>query len=143
MELSQGWDLHYEIEKRLKPLMPPLDRAFAALQGDLSERGLLDETLVVWMGEFGRAPLIEKGGGRGHWGKCYSVVMAGGGVRGGLVHGKSDRKAAEPAESPVGPADLVTTVYHQLGIDVDTEIPDYTGRPLRLCQGTVLQGILK
>jgi hypothetical protein len=142
-EVSQGWDLHYEIEKRIKPLMPPLDRAFTALLEDLSERGLLDETLVVWMGEFGRAPLIEKGGGRGHWGKCYSVVMAGGGVRGGMVYGKSDRKAAEPAESPVGPADLVTTIYHSLGIDIDTEIPDYTGRPLRLCQGTVIQGVLK
>jgi hypothetical protein len=138
-DVSQGWDLHYEIHKRLKPLISPLDRAFSALLEDLSDRGLLDETLVVWMGEFGRAPRIEPGGGRGHWGKCYSVLFAGGGIRGGQVHGRSDRQAAEPADLPVSPADLVTTIYQALGISADTELIDVQGRPLRLCQGEVIR----
>jgi hypothetical protein len=141
-DVSQGWDLHYEIDKRLKPLMPPLDAGFSALLADLSELGLLDETLVVWMGEFGRAPLIEPGGGRGHWGRCSSVVMAGGGIRGGRVYGSSDRRAAEPSERPVTMADVVTTIYHCLGIGMDTELPDGTGRSVRLCQGEVIRGLL-
>ena len=87
------------------------------------------------------APRIEAGGGRGHWGKVYSVVMAGGGIRGGQVYGKSDRQAAEPAESPVSPADIVTTLYGCLGISANTELPDILGRPLRLCQGNVIQGL--
>jgi hypothetical protein len=140
-EFPGGWDLHYNSYKGLKVLMPPLDKAFSALLEDLAERGLLDDTLVVWMGEFGRAPKIEDKGGRGHWGKCYSVVMAGGGVRGGQVIGKSDRHAANPAENPVGPADVVTTIYHCLGIKTDTELADQFGRPLRLCQGEVIKGL--
>jgi len=141
-EVNQGWDLHYESYTKLKKLMPPLDRAWAALLGDLSERGMLDDTLVVWMGEFGRAPRIEEKGGRGHWGRCYSVVMAGGGIKGGVVHGKSDRQAANPVENAVGPADIVATIYHCLGISTDTELTDMLGRPLRLCQGEVIHGVL-
>jgi hypothetical protein len=141
-EVPGGWDLHYKNRERLPPLAAPLDRAFSALLDDLSARGLLDETLVVWMGEFGRAPLIEKDGGRGHWGRCYSVVLAGAGVHAGMVHGRSDRRAANPVEGALSPQDVVTTIYHCLGIAADTELTDTLGRPLRLCQGKVIQGVL-
>ncbi len=119
-----------------------MDLAFSALLDDLSQRGLLDETLVVWMGEFGRAPRIEEKGGRGHWGRCYSVVMAGAGIRGGQVYGKSDSQAAVPVENPVSPGDVVATIYHCLGIDPTGELIDQLGRPLRMCQGDPIRGIL-
>jgi hypothetical protein len=139
--VNQGWDLHYENKQKLPKLMPSLDQGFSALLDDLSERGMLDDTLVVWMGEFGRAPRIEDKGGRGHWARVYSVVVAGGGVPPGQVFGKSDRHAAFPAENPVTPMDLVTSIYHNLGIPLDTEVRDYLGRPLRLCQGEVIKGL--
>jgi hypothetical protein len=141
-EVPGGWDLHYRNRERLPPLAGPLDRAFSALLDDLSTRGLLDETLVVWMGEFGRAPLIEREGGRGHWGRCYSVVLAGGGSNAGMVHGRSDRRAAYPSDGDVSPQDLVTTIYHCLGIAADTELTDALGRPHRLCQGKVIQSVV-
>lgn len=133
-----NWDTHYEETKHLKVLLPPTDRAFSALLEDLQSRGLLDETLVVWMGEFGRAPRLEDKGGRGHWGRCYSVVFAGGGVKGGQVLGKSDRFAAYPAANPVSPADLVATIYHALGIENDIEANDPQGRPVKLCLGSAI-----
>lgn len=141
-EVPGGWDLHYKNRERLPPLAAPLDRAFSALLDDLSSRGLLDETLVVWMGEFGRAPLIEKDGGRGHWARCYSVVLAGAGVNSGMVYGRSDRHAAYPIDNAVSPQDVVTTIYHCLGIAADTELTDTLGRPYRLCQGKAIQGVL-
>jgi hypothetical protein len=141
-EVPGGWDLHYRNAKYLPVLAPQLDAGFSALLDDLSARGRLDDTLVVWMGEFGRAPLIEREGGRGHWGRCYSVVLAGAGIRPGIVHGRSDRRAAYPVEGAVSPQDLVTTIYHCLGIDTDTELTDALGRPLKLCQGTPIQGVL-
>jgi hypothetical protein len=141
-EVPGGWDLHYRNAQYLPVLSPHLDVGFSALLDDLSARGLLDETLVVWMGEFGRAPLIEREGGRGHWGRCYSVVLAGAGIKPGIVHGRSDRRAAYPVEGAVSPQDLVTTIYHCLGIDTNTELTDAFGRPLKLCQGTPIQGVL-
>ncbi len=141
-EVPGGWDLHYRNAERLPPLAGPLDRAFSALLDDLEARGLLDDTLVVWMGEFGRAPLIEREGGRGHWGRCYSVVLAGAGINAGMVHGRSDRRAAYPVDGAVSPQDLVTTIYHCLGIGIDTELTDAFGRPLRLCQGEVIPSVL-
>jgi hypothetical protein len=141
-EVPGGWDLHYKNKERLPPLAGPLDRAFSALLDDLTLRGLLDETLVVWMGEFGRAPLIEREGGRGHWARCYSVVLAGAGINAGMVHGRSDRRAAYPLEGAVTPQDVVTTIYHCLGIGLDTELTDAFGRPYRLCQGSVIQSVL-
>ena len=141
-EVPGGWDLHYRNRERLPVLAAPLDRAFSALLDDLHARGLLDETLVVWMGEFGRAPLIEREGGRGHWGRCYSVVLAGGGIRPGIVHGRSDARAAYPIDGAVSPQDLVTTIYHCLGIGRDTELADAQGRPYRLCQGEPIQAVL-
>ncbi len=141
-EVPGGWDLHYRNYQYLPILAPQLDRGFSALLEDLDVRGLLNETLVVWMGEFGRAPLIEREGGRGHWGRCYSVVLAGAGIKPGMVHGRSDRHAAYPVDGAVSPQDLVTTIYHCLGIPIDTELTDALGRPLRLCQGTPIQGVL-
>jgi hypothetical protein len=141
-EVPGGWDLHYRNRERLPPLAAPLDRAFSALLDDLSDRGLLDETLVVWMGEFGRAPLIEREGGRGHWARCYSIVLAGAGINAGMVYGRSDRQAAYPTEGAVTPQDVVTTIYHCLGIAGDTALIDGFGRPLRLCQGKVIGNVL-
>jgi hypothetical protein len=132
------WDTHTDNFNHLKNrLMPPADRAFAALLDDLAARGLLDETLVVWTGEFGRTPRISAGNaGREHWPRCYSAVLAGGGVQGGRVLGASDRLAAYPAHDPVSPDDLGATILHALGIDPATELHDPLGRPLRINQGT-------
>lgn len=132
------WDTHGDNFNRLKnELMPPADRGFATLLDDLESRGLLDETLVVWVGEFGRKPRITTtNAGREHWSRCYSAVLAGGGVRGGIVHGQSDRWAAAPALDPVSPEDLAATMLASLGVDPATEIRDPLGRPLRVCPGT-------
>jgi uncharacterized protein (DUF1501 family) len=142
VDSGRNWDLHYNSYPLLKLLLPPLDQAFSALLDDLAQRGLLDETLVVWMGEFGRAPRIEDKGGRGHWGRCFSIVMAGGGLRGGQVYGKSDSQAAVPAENPVSPGDVVATIYQCLGIDPNSQLIDQLGRPLRVCQGDAIQALL-
>jgi hypothetical protein len=132
------WDTHGDNFHSLKDrLMPPADQGFAALLDDLSARGLLDETLVVWAGEFGRHPRISKANaGREHWPRCYSAVLAGGGVRGGNIIGASDRWAAYPARDPVSPDDLGATILHALGIDPATEVRDPLGRPLRINAGT-------
>jgi len=132
------WDTHGNNWNRLKnDLMPPADRGFAALLDDLDSRGLLDETLVVWAGEFGRAPRINTPAvGREHWSRCYSVALAGGGVQGGQVFGASDRWAAYPSRDPVGPDDLGATILHALGIDPAREVADALGRPLRINNGT-------
>src|SRR5262249_320121 len=104
---NRDWDTHGNNFKDLKDkLLPVADRGVAMLLQDLDSRGLLDETLVVWMGEMGRTPIINKGAGRDHWSFCYSLIMAGGGIRGGMVHGSSDRGAAYPAVNPVSPADI-------------------------------------
>jgi hypothetical protein len=131
------WDTHGNNFNRLKnDLLPPSDRAFAALLDDLDARGLLDSTLVAWVGEFGRAPKITAGNaGREHWPRCYSAVLAGGGVRGGQVFGSSDAHAAFPKSSPVGPADLTATIYHALGIAPDQIVQDRENRPVRLTEG--------
>jgi len=132
------WDTHGDNFNRLKNhLMPPADRGFAALLDDLDARGMLDETLVVWVGEFGRAPKITRANaGREHWPRCYSAALAGGGVRGGQVYGASDRWGAYPSLNPVGPDDLGATILHALGVDPATEIPDPIGRPMRINSGS-------
>jgi hypothetical protein len=100
---------------------------------DLDQRGRLDETPIVWVGEFGRAPRITRANaGREHWPRCDSAVLAGGGVRRGIVYGASDHWAADPTRDPVSPADLGATVLHALGIDPATEVHDSTGRPMRI-----------
>ncbi len=133
------WDTHANNFRDLKDkLLPPFDRGFSALLEDLDGRGLLGETLVVCLGEFGRSPRINGNAGRDHWAACNSVVLAGGGVRGGQVLGASDRTAAYPATAPVSPGDLAATIYHALGIDPHTEVRDALGRPLPLAEGRPL-----
>ncbi len=137
------WDTHGDNFNRLKNhLMPPADRGFAALLDDLASRGLLDETLIVWVGEFGRAPKITAANaGREHWPRCYSAALAGGGIRGGQVYGASDRWGAYPALNPTSPDDIGATILHALGIDPATEIPDPVGRPMRINAGSALTGL--
>jgi hypothetical protein len=138
----QHWDTHKDSFNRLQHhLLPHLDRALTALFDDLHGRGLLDETLVVWCGEFGRTPRLNKQAGRDHWGFCQSVLLAGAGVRGGQVYGSSDASAAYAAESPVSPDDLAATVFHCLGIRLDQELRDAQGRPLPLCTGRPVLGL--
>lgn len=125
-----GWDTHANHLRDTRDwLLPPLNRGFAALLDDLAERGMLDETLVAWTGEFGRTPTINVNGGRDHWGRVYSTVLAGGGVRGGQVIGTSDNLASEPTDEPVPVADFVASIYHALGYDDTTQVVDPLGRP--------------
>jgi len=139
---SNFWDTHGDNFNRLKNhLMPPADRGFAALLDDLADRGLLDQTLVVWVGEFGRTPKVINGSGREHWARCYSAALAGGGVRGGVIHGASDRWAAYPARDPVCPDDLGATILHALGLDPAQEVADALGRPMRINSGTPLRSL--
>ncbi|MDB5313309.1 MAG: hypothetical protein JWO38_7511 [Gemmataceae bacterium] len=133
------WDTHSKNADRLKTaLMPPMDRAYSALLEDLGQRGLLAETLVVWVGEFGRTPKINGAGGRDHWGEVFPAVLAGGGVRGGQVIGASDKIGGHPTDGRVRPEDLTATVFHCLGIPPDAEIRDPLGRPLPVSRGEVI-----
>lgn len=150
--VSVYWDTHNRNFLDLKTrLCPVTDLAFSALLDDLEQRGMLDDTLIVWTGEMGRTPRVGQavvGGagagrdGRDHWGKVFTSVLAGGGIRGGVVHGSSDRYAAEPATNPTPPMDLTATIYHCLGVDPRLEIRDRLGRPLTLCEGQVIEAIL-
>ncbi|HRF00821.1 MAG TPA: DUF1501 domain-containing protein [Pirellulaceae bacterium] len=137
------WDSHARETQRLKEnLGPPFDQAFATLIEDLEERGMLDETLVVAMAEFGRTPKFNAQAGRDHWGNVFSIALAGGGVRGGTVHGASDNQGAFPIEGLVGPADVAATIFHSLGYAPDTEIRDVLDRPLPISRGQVIRSIL-
>jgi hypothetical protein len=137
------WDSHVREAQRLKTaLMPPMDQAYSALLEDLAARGMLEETLVVSMAEFGRTPRFNPAGGRDHWGHVYSVALAGGGVRGGQVYGASDPIGAYPREARVQPQDLTATIFHALGYDPQTEIHDTLGRPLPLSRGEVIRQVL-
>ncbi len=131
-----NWDSHENNFGRLKnDLLPPADQAFSALIEDLDARGLLESTLVVALAEFGRTPLINKSAGRDHWPDCFSVVLAGGGIRGGCVFGASDRLGAHPADDPVTPGDLAATLFWRFGLDPAAELRDLTGRPYALADG--------
>ncbi len=121
--------------------IPPLDRGLSALLADLHDRGLLDETLVVACGEMGRTPRINANQGRDHWGAAQSVLLAGGGIRGGQVHGATDRHAAFVKDNPVRPEDLLATVYHAMGIDPESEIHDREGRPHRASDGKAVTAL--
>lgn len=130
------WDTHADNFNQLRDrLLPPFDLAFSALLDDLARRGMLDETLVVCLGEFGRTPRINPKAGRDHWAACNSVVLAGGGIRGGVVYGASDATAAYPTADLVTPADLAATIYHALGIDPRTELRDPQSQPRPLTTG--------
>jgi hypothetical protein len=136
------WDTHANNFNLLKnSLLPPFDQGFSALLEDLNQRGLLDETLVVCLGEFGRTPRINGQAGRDHWAACNTVVLAGAGIGGGLIHGASDRWAAYPSTAPVSPADIAATIYHALGVDLHTSLVDALGRPLPLCTGSPLTSL--
>jgi hypothetical protein len=138
------WDTHLDNFNRLKNrLVPPMETAFVALLDDLSERGLLDSTLVVWIGDFGRTPKINADAGRDHWPHCYSVVLAGGGIRGGQVVGESDATGGYPVTRAVTPADIHATVFHALGYDVErTFFPALDGRPMPLSTGQPILELL-
>lgn len=131
---SLGGITGYEMLKE-KYCLPPLDRGYSALLDDLSQRGLMDDTLVAMLGEFGRTPKVNKTGGRDHWGSCQSIVFAGGGIRGGQVYGSSDADAAYPKTNPVSPEDALATIYHSLGIPPTSEIHDREHRPHRISDG--------
>jgi uncharacterized protein (DUF1501 family) len=115
--------------------LPITEQTLPTLLLDLEQRGMLDETLVVWMGEFGRTPKINNTGGRDHWPKVFSVVLAGGGLKKGFVYGSSDALAAEPENDPMTVANLATTVYNQLGINADKELMAPGDRPIEICDG--------
>lgn len=136
------WDTHRRNYGRLRELLPPFDQGLAAFLADLSDRGLLDSTLVYCLGEFGRTPLINATAGRDHWPDCYSVLLAGGGVRCGQVIGASDRRAAYPATQPLSPWDLGATVYHCLGIDPASHLHDPQGRLWPLSYGEIARVLL-
>jgi hypothetical protein len=139
----QNWDTHGSNFTRLKKeLLPPLDQGVAALLDDLEATGLLEDTLVMLLGEFGRTPKISGKGkepGRDHWASCFSGLFAGAGVRGGQVLGKSDKIGAYPITPPYAPDDIGATVYHVLGVDSAAEVRDRQGRPVTLNRGRVMQ----
>jgi len=141
---APGWDVHFNCFPSLRgDLIPPIDRAFAALITDLEERGLLDSTLVVMMGEMGRTPRINKEAGRDHWSMAQCILFAGGGIRPGQVIGATDKHAAAPATEPIGVSDLLRTIHTLLGIDADKEYADTLGRPVPLVNGgKVIPGLL-
>lgn len=139
---QDNWDTHANNFKQLKEtLLPPADRAFSALIEDLAVRGLLDSTLVVWMGEFGRTPRVNGSAGRDHWPDCYSVVLAGGGVKEGTLYGSSDKAAAYPNSDGVTPGDLAATLFSRFGLDPATEIRDFNGRSYRLAEGKPIDSL--
>jgi hypothetical protein len=139
---TANWDAHENVFGRLKnDLIPPADQAFTALIDDLRGRGMLEETLVIAMGEFGRTPKINGNAGRDHWPNCYSIVLAGGGVRGGITFGSSDKFGAYPESDPVTPADLASTLFWRFGLNPVREMIDLTGRPYKLADGQPIRAI--
>lgn len=144
---SGGWDTHgfdgnpmYPILKDY--LLPITNRTLPTLLTDLDERGLLDSTLVVWIGEFGRSPRINNIAGRDHWPQCYTGLLAGGGVKRGFVYGSSDKNGGYPASDAARPDDLAATMFYLLGIDPHTEIRDALNRPLPIAKGSPLMGLM-
>lgn len=138
-----GWDTHKNNFKTLKESrLPQTDLAVSALLEDLAARGLLDETLVLWTGDFGRTPKVNKDAGRDHWPPCQTVLMAGGGVRGGVLVGSSDKTGAYPLTGPHKPDDVMATVYHCLGLDPATMIHDQLNRPMPIADGEPIRALL-
>jgi hypothetical protein len=148
---NHSWDVHVDLSKRMKNQSAPmLDAGLSALVEDLDQRGLLKETLVVAVGEFGRSPQrgVSTSGngnsddGRDHWPYCYTALIAGAGVKRGYVHGKSDKTASAPIESPVHPTELLATIYHSVGIKPDTIVYNHLNQPRELVKGEPVTGIL-
>ena len=138
-----GWDTHTNVFGAMKNgLLPELDRGFSALINDLTQRGMLDTTMVVWMGEFGRTPTVNKDMGRDHWPNAQSVVVAGGGVKGGQVIGSTDERAMGPAERPLHVEDFAASLYRGVGLDPAKEYITPSGRPIKLAnEGTIINGL--
>jgi len=144
---SGGWDTHGFDNTRMFPIiekrhLPITEQTLPTLLDDLDDRGLLDDTLVVWMGEFGRTPKINANKSRDHWPQCYSALLAGGGVKGGYVHGASDSTGAYPSRDPVRPDDLAATVFQLMGIDPATEVYDTQDRPLVIAEGEAVTELI-
>ena len=125
-----GWDMHQDIFKGIDTQIPPFDQAFAALIQDLSERGLLDSTLVCVISEFGRTPKVNKDAGRDHYPKVFSSILAGGGIKGGMTYGTTDATGTEPEDNPVSIPHWATTIYHQMGINADKKLMAPGDRPI-------------
>jgi hypothetical protein len=138
-----GWDTHAGNFRTLRQqLLPDLDRALAALVGDLGERGMLDRTIVYCAGEFGRTPLVNRTAGRDHWSRSMSVLLAGGGVKGGSVYGSTDASGAAPQDDPCSPADVSATVLNLLGVSPKQEVRTQSGRPITVFRdGNVIEAL--
>ncbi|MCA9167185.1 MAG: DUF1501 domain-containing protein, partial [Planctomycetales bacterium] len=144
---SGGWDTHGFDNTRMYKIvdkyhLPLTDQTLPTLLNDLEQRGLLDETLVVWVGEFGRTPKINNNESRDHWPQCYTALLAGGGVTAGQAYGTSDEYGMYPAEHPVRPEDLSATMFHLLGINPQHEIRDRANRPFPISSGEIVRSIL-
>ncbi len=142
-----GWDTHGFDNTRMYPIieqyhLPITEQTLPTLLNDLEQRGMLDETLVVWMGEFGRTPKINENASRDHWPNCYSVLLAGGGVKRGFVYGASDATGSAPAENPVTPDDIAATIHYLLGIDPKSEVYDTQNRPLMISSGEPIMDVI-
>jgi uncharacterized protein (DUF1501 family) len=137
-----GWDTHKDNFKTLKQSrLPQTDLALSALLEDLSARGLLDETLVLWTGDFGRTPKVNKDAGRDHWPPCQTVLLAGGGIQGGVLVGSSDKSGAYPLTDPKTPDDVMATVYQALGFSPETLIRDQLERPMPIADGRPISAL--
>lgn len=142
-ENNGSWDIHKSFAPCVRDfLMPMMDQTFSALIEDLDQRGMLDETLVAWVGEFGHTPKINARAGRDHWGSCYSCALAGAGIQGGVVHGHSDGHAAYPVSGRVTPGDIAATIFHSMGYEPETIIRDQTERPMPISRGHVIEAVL-
>lgn len=144
-DANATWDTHGNNFKKLKnPLLPQLDAACASLISDLADRGRLDRTIVAVMGDFGRSPRVNaQGAGRDHWNWCYSLMLVGGGFQQGLIYGASDPIGAYPAANPLEPGDIISTMYHLLGLRHDSHIYDSLHRPYRLVpKGDVISELM-
>lgn len=142
VDADNSWDYHSNNFPGHRKSMPILDTAVNALLSDLEDRGMLDDTLVVVLGEFGRTPKINNTAGRDHWAACYSALLAGGGIQGGRVYGASDATGAYPAENQIGPWDIAATLYHLLGVDPAAEYLDRVNRPMQISRGAPIDALL-
>jgi len=146
-DVGSGWDTHSNNDKKMFPVLekyhlPMTDQTLPTLLEELDQRGLLDSTLVLWMGEFGRTPKINEKASRDHWPDCYTVLLAGGGVKRGFVHGESDKTASFPTKDPVRPEDLAATIYYLLGIEPHSEVYAPGDRPVLIAEGNPVTGII-
>jgi hypothetical protein len=143
---SGGWDTHGFNNTRMYPIiekyhLPITDQTLPTFLEDMDSRGLLDDTLIVWMGEFGRTPKINANASRDHWPDCYTVLLAGGGVKRGFIYGASDKNGAYPAENPVRPDDLAATMFYALGIDPHTHVYGAGNRPVQIADGNPVMDV--